>query len=463
MQGCISHGRKLVIFVVFSLLFLAAAPSNAIARTEFLDESRGVLTVAPMIEKATPAVVNISVQTRLPRTDNPLYRDPFFRRFFGLPDELPEREALSAGSGVIVDTENGYVLTNHHVVDNADKITVRLKDGRQFDAELIGSDAGTDIGLVKINADRLTAIPLGDSDTLKVGDFVIAIGNPFGLGQTVTSGIVSALGRSGLSRDKYESFIQTDAPINPGNSGGALINTKGELVGINTAIIAPGGGNVGIGFAVPAKMARAVMDQLIRHGEVRRGRVGITIQDVTPDIAGALGLPVQSGALISQVEKDSPAEEAGLRAGDTIVAIDGRPVNRSNDVRNIVGLRERGSEVRFSIIRDGERMEVTVRVGEPRISELPGDATVPELAGVRITEIPDDHPQRGDVTGVYAAEVAPGSPAWRLGLRTGDIILAANRKPVRSVAEFRRAAKASKGVLALNVLRGDAMLFIVIR
>ena len=453
----------LISIMVTSLLLLATFASDVSGRTSLLDENRGVLTVAPVVEKTAPAVVNISVRTRVPEADNPLYRDPFFRRFFGLPDELPEREAMSAGSGVIVDAEKGYVLTNHHVVHNAKEISVKLQDGRQFTAKLIGSDAGTDIGLVQIDAKRLTALPWGDSETVKVGDFVIAIGNPFGLGQTVTSGIVSALGRRGLSREKYEDFIQTDAPINPGNSGGALINTKGELVGINTAIIAPGGGNVGIGFAVPVTMARAVMEQLIRHGEVRRGRIGVSVQDVTPDIAQALDLPVQRGALISKVEKGSPAENAGLQPGDAITAVDGRAVIDGNDVRNIIGLRERGSKVKLTVIRKGERKEITIRVGAPHVAGLEGEAAIPQLAGVKISEIPSDHPARGSVLGVYAAEVAAGSPAWRLGLRSRDIILAVNRKPVGSVAEFERAAKASGDVLALNVLRGDTQLFIVVQ
>ncbi|GAB4235567.1 MAG: DegQ family serine endoprotease [Methyloligellaceae bacterium] len=459
-ESCGSVGRALLAVLV---LLVLALPLPASARTSLLDESRGVITVAPIIEQAAPAVVNISVRTRIPGTQNPLYRDPFFRHFFGLPDEVPEREAMSAGSGVIVDAEKGYVLTNHHVIDHAIEITIKLKDGRQFKGKRIGSDPGTDIGLIKIEPDNLTAISIGDSDQLKVGDFVIAIGNPFGLGQTVTSGIVSAIGRSGLSRDKYENFIQTDAPINPGNSGGALINSKGELVGINTAIIAPGGGNVGIGFAVPANMARAVMDQLIRHGEVRRGRIGVAIQDITPDIAKALALPTRHGALVSKVEPGSPAEKAGLRPGDAIVELNGRPLRDGNDLRNKVGLLERGSKVTLTIIRKGERKKVTVRVGKIARKVLAGDAAIPQLAGVKITEIPASHPRKGEVKGVLVAEVETGSPAWRLGLRSGDIILSVNQRKVTSVEEFEQAAKATGGVLALEILRGDTTLFLILR
>lgn len=452
-----------LILLILSFLFVAFAPQAVVGRTTLLDDSRDVLTVAPVIEKASPAVVNISVRTRVPGSENPLYRDPFFRHFFGLPDQIPEREAMSAGSGVIVDARKGYVLTNHHVVDNAQEITVKLKDGRQFKAKLIGSDPGTDIGLVQIDPERLTAISLGDSEDLKVGDFVIAIGNPFGLGQTVTSGIISAIGRSGLSREKFENFIQTDAPINPGNSGGALINTKGELVGINTAIIAPGGGNVGIGFAVPTDMAKAVMEQVIRHGEVRRGRIGVSIQDITPDIAHALDLPTTRGALVSQVEQDSPAEKAGVKPGDAIIELNDQTIRNGNDLRTRVGLRERGTKLTLGVIRKGEKLQVSVIVGDPKVTELSGDATVPQLAGVKITEIPPQHPAKGEVMGVLAADVATGSPAWRLGLRGGDIILAVNQTVVGSVSEFQRAAKAADGVLALEILRGDTSLFIVVQ
>ena len=254
-----------------------------------LDPERGVITMAPLLERTTPAVVNISVQSREAAAENPLFRDPFFRRFFDLPEQPQARRAISAGSGVIVDARRGYVLTNHHVVRSAERITVTLKDRREFQAELVGSDPATDVALLRIPAQSLTALPFGDSDRLKVGDLVIAIGNPFGLGQTVTSGIVSALGRGGITSGNYEDFIQTDASINPGNSGGALINSKGELIGINTAILAPSGGNVGIGFAVPANMARSVMDQLLRFGQVRRGRIGVVIQDLDPEAAEALG------------------------------------------------------------------------------------------------------------------------------------------------------------------------------
>ena len=256
----------------------------------------GVPTLAPLLEKVTPAVVNISVATHAPRRHNPLFRDPFFRRFFDLPDDAPVAPQQSAGSGVIVDAERGFVLTNHHLVARAESVVVTLKDNRRFEAEILGSDAGTDIALLHVKADGLAALPTGNSDALQVGDFVIAIGNPFGLGQTVTSGIVSALGRSGINVEGYEDFIQTDASINPGNSGGALVSLHGELVGINTAIIGPSGGNVGIGFAVPANIAIAVMHQLSEHGEMQRGRIGVSIQDLAQDLAEALKLPIERGS-----------------------------------------------------------------------------------------------------------------------------------------------------------------------
>ncbi|GAB4527129.1 MAG: DegQ family serine endoprotease [Roseibium sp.] len=453
------------VLAVVSVLAVSGSPVLS-AEIPTLDQERGVMTMAPLLEKTTPAVVNVSVVSRMPIDDNPLLRDPFFRRFFDLPEtpeQRPERQAMSAGSGVIVDAEKGYVLTNHHVVDNADKITVTLKDRRRYEAKLIGSDPATDIALVQIEVGGLSELPMGDSDTLKVGDLVVAVGNPFGLGQTVTSGIVSALGRSGIGTEKYEDFIQTDAPINPGNSGGALINTKGELIGINTAIIAPGGGNVGIGFAVPSNMAKAVMEQLLRHGEVRRGRIGVTIQDLTPELAEALDLPVSRGAVVAQVEAGSPAEEAGLLAGDVIVEVDGDRIDNSADLRNKVGLVERGREIGVAYLRDGKKRTVRIRVGEARQMEVAGGEAVAALAGARFTEIPEDHPAYGETEGVLVAEVTAGSAAWLLGLRPGDIVLAVNRTRVASIEELQAATKSAGKVIALNVLRGNTQIFLVAR
>jgi serine protease DegQ len=419
-----------------------------------------VLTLAPVLEKVTPSVVSISVQSRA-SVDNPLFRDPFFRRFFGLPD-VPERQVMSAGSGVIVDAAKGHGVTNHHVVRNAERIKVTVKDGRQFDANLLGSDDATDIALLKIEASGLAELPFGDSDALRVGDAVLAIGIPFGLSQTVTSGIVSALGRAGvMSAESYENFIQTDAPINPGNSGGALINSKGELMGINTAIIAPAGGNVGIGFAVPSNIARAVVEQLLKYGEVRRGRLGVIIQTATPDIAKALGTPVGRGVIINSVDSNSPAEKAGLRAGDLIISIGGKPVEDANDVRNYIGLREPGSNVEVTYYREGDTYTVTVTTGEPKVTALDLWSAAPQLAGARFIEIPADHPAKGRVQGLLAAEVRAGSAAWRTGLRSGDIVVAVNQQPVTSDAEIEMATSKNPGVLTLNILRGDTQLFIV--
>jgi serine protease DegQ len=327
-------------------------------------EAQPMPSLAPLLRNVTPAVVNISVVATSQPQDNPLMRDPFFRRF--LPPQEQPQQRQAAGSGVIVDAARGYVMTNAHVVARAQRIAVTLKDGRTLNAKLIGTDPGTDIAVVQIPAENLTALTYGDSSALEVGDYVVAIGNPFGLGQTVTSGIVSALGRSGLRIEGYEDFIQTDASINPGNSGGALVDLRGRLIGINTAIIAPSGGNVGIGFAVPINMARTVFDQIVEYGKVARGRVGVQVQDVTPDIASAIGMTQPAGALVARVEPNSPAAKAGLRQGDVILALDNAPVRNSADLRNRVGL-----------VRVGEKIDVTYRRGEDerrtsmRVADLP--------------------------------------------------------------------------------------------
>src|SRR5690242_4038854 len=312
------------------------------AKAEGLPTRDGMATLAPILEKVMPAVVNIAVVQRSPEEQNPLMRDPFFRRFLGAPEQ---QELNVSGSGVIVDAKNGYIITNAHVVKDAEQIQVTLRDKRRLPATLVGSDPGTDVALVQVKADRLVDLKFGDSDALQVGDFVVAIGNPFGIGQTATSGIVSALGRSGLSVEGYEHFIQTDASINPGNSGGALVNLKGELVGINSAIIGPGGGNVGIGFAVPAVLARAVTDQLVRFGEVRRGRLGITMQDAVGGV---------DGAVITEVQANSPAETAGVRKGDIVTALNGRPVRGAAELRARLGVVPVGDTVELRVDEKGE-------------------------------------------------------------------------------------------------------------
>jgi Do/DeqQ family serine protease len=322
-----------------------------------------VPSLAPMLRNITPGVVNIAVKGRV-REQNPLLQDPFFRRFFNIPkgQDFTEHDTQATGSGVIVDAAQGYVLTNAHVVENETSITVTTKDGRKLGAKLVGRDAETDVAVLKIDTGGLTAVPLGDSDKLQVGDFVVAIGNPFGLGQTVTSGIVSALGRSGLGIEGYEDFIQTDASINPGNSGGALVDLRGNLVGINTAILAPGGGNIGIGFAVPINMARRVMDQLVHYGEVKRGRIGVAIQDLTPDLAQAMNTTQTNGAVIAKVEPGSAADRAGLRTGDLVVAANGVPVHSGTQLRNAIGLTRIGDEVNLTLVRGSSERSVRVKV-----------------------------------------------------------------------------------------------------
>jgi Do/DeqQ family serine protease len=413
-------------------------------------------SLAPIVELATPAVVNIAVISRSPEEDNPLLQDPWFRRFFGVPDR--PRTQQSAGSGVIVDAANGYVLTNHHVINNAVAVKVILKDKREFDAKLVGSDAGTDIALLRIEAQALSAVKLGDSDRLNVGDYVLAIGNPFGIGQTVTSGIVSAVGRSGLNIEGYEDFIQTDASINPGNSGGALINLRGELVGVNTAIIGPSGGNIGIGFAVPVNMARAVMRQLAKYGEMRRGWFGVSAQDLTPDLAQALRAKANEGAVIVEVEPGSPAERAGVRKGDVVQTVNARTLRGSGDLRNQLGLLAVGDDVRMRLLREGKALEVKGRIEKVPMADASEMERVPELSGAVVGNV-----RRGNLRGVLVAEVEAGSPAWNRGLRPGDVIVAVNRKATRSVRELMQLLRGDDRLLLLNVVRGDYLLTIRIR
>ncbi len=340
----------------------AEAPGGFMAAS-FIQTRDGVYSIAPMLDRTIPAVVNISVRTQVVAATNPLLNDPFFRRFFNLPDRVPQRQTVSAGSGVIVDAARGYVLTNHHVIENAEELRITLNDRRTFTARLIGSDPQTDIAVLRINASGLQELRFGDSDQLQVGDFVAAIGNPFGLGQTVTTGIVSALGRTGLIPEGYEDFIQTDAAINPGNSGGALVDSLGRLIGINSAILSRGGGNVGIGFAVPSNIARNVMNQIVRSGTVQRGRLGVVIQTVTGDLAQNLGMAQPVGAIVTQVQDGSPAERAGLRRGDIIVAVDGRPVDTSGDLRARIGTMPRGRWVELTVLRNGQRRTLNAQIG----------------------------------------------------------------------------------------------------
>jgi serine protease DegQ len=439
-----------------------AWPQLALA-TDAVDDDGQRPTIAPALEAVTAGVVNISVTSSRPVAQNPLFNDPFFRRFFELPEGPAERvPQQSAGSGVIVDANRGYVLTNHHVIENAQEIVVTLTDRRRFDAKLVGSDPGTDVALLQIEADGLTAIKMADSDTLRVGDLVAAIGNPFGVGQTVTSGIVSALGRTGLNIEDYESFIQTDASINPGNSGGALIDLEGALVGINTAILSASGGNIGIGFAVPVNIARSVMNQLLEYGEIRRGRLGVYIQSVTPELAEALGLGVQEGAVVTQVEPDSPAARAGLEVGDVVVELDGDPVVSGADLRTRVALAPVGTTVTLGVMRDGRRREARAVVEEGPTSAR-GSEAIERLQGVELRDLAPGDPGYGSVRGVLVAAVAPGSRAARSGLQPGDIVTAVNRTPVSSITELSAALAAAPDAVALSIARGEQRLFIVVR
>ena len=449
------------------VLSISVAAGAASAQVEALEpDERGIPTIAPLIDAVDDAVVNIAVVSERPAQMSPLFRDPFFQPFLPPLDQLPPQRQMSAGSGVIIDAGEGFILTNNHVIENGDEIRVILRDNRTFEADLIGRDPSTDIAVLRIAAGELTEVPLGNSENLLVGDFVVAIGNPFGLGQTVTSGIISALGRSGINPEGYEDFIQTDASINPGNSGGALITLDGNLVGINTAIIAPnGGGNVGIGFAVPINMALAVMDQLVEFGEVQRGRLGVIIQDLTPDLAEAFDVEAETGVIVNSVEPGMPADDVGLAAGDVIVAVNGKTVEGSADLRQKIGLRRPGDEIEITYVRDGERRMVEVALadaGGPRKTKRePGGSDA--LAGVNLSPLDRSHPAWGEVEGVVASEIAPGSRAARAGLEVGDVITAVNRRSVETIREIDRALKEAPGAVALTIWRDGRTMLIVLR
>ncbi|HUF74254.1 MAG TPA: Do family serine endopeptidase [Gammaproteobacteria bacterium] len=420
-------------------------------------------SLAPLVEEVAPAVVNISVAGTAPLS-SPFSGDPLLERFFG--DQLQQRPLRGEGSGVIVDAEDGYLLTNHHVIENADEITVSLLDGRSFVATVVGSDADSDLAVLKIDGDNLSDIPFASDDDLRVGDYVVAIGNPLGFENTVTAGIVSGLGRSGLSRDRdpnrvYEDFIQTDASINVGNSGGALVNLRGELVGINSAIISQTGGNIGIGLAIPTRMAVPVMEQIIEFGEVRRGLLGVTMSTMTPDQAEEYGVSVSEGALVTEVVPDSAAEAAGIQIFDVIVGLNGQRIANSNELRNRIGLMRPGDEVEVDLIRNGRRLSLTATLGlrtDEVLSRTEGsDISDPVFEGIELAEV-----QRGGIRGLGVVSVVPGSPAGNQGLLEGDIITFINRQPVTTLAEARAIVAEARFVL-VQIQRGNRSVLIRLR
>jgi Do/DeqQ family serine protease len=433
---------------------LLTTPQPADARIPLFSSEQEMPTLAPMLEQATPAVVHISVEgsrevrQRLPEA---------FRYFFGQRGQgeyREERPFKGLGSGVVIDADKGYIVTNNHVIQDANDIEVRLKDGRTFKAKKLGADPESDIALLQIEAKKLVQIPLADSDKTRVGDFAVAIGNPFGLEQTVTSGIISALGRGGLGIEGLEDFIQTDAAINSGNSGGALVNLRGELIGINTAILGPNGGNIGIGFAIPAHMMKNLVDQIIEHGEIRRGSLGIRGQDVTADLTEAMNLSVSRGAFVNEVLPDSAAEKAGLKSGDVIVSMNGNKISSFLELRAKVGTLGAGREAKLGILRDGKERTVTVKLQELASGQVAANQMHPMLDGAELSNANG---------GVKIDAVANNSPAAQIGLLPDDVIIGVNRQRIANLAELRKALENRSGVAALNIQRGSTTLYVLIR
>jgi serine protease DegQ len=415
-------------------------------------------SLAPMLDKVLPAVVSIKVEGSA--RQNPQIPEEL-RRFFGNIPDQPAQPFEGLGSGVIIDATKGYVLTNNHVINQAQKISVQLNDGREFEAKLIGSDKQSDIALVQIQkASKLTAIKIADSDKLRVGDFAVAVGNPFGLGQTATSGIISALGRSGLSMEGLENFIQTDASINRGNSGGALLNLNGELIGINTAILAPGGGNVGIGFAIPSNMAKILSDQLIQTGEVRRGLLGIRGTEMSADIAKAFNLDTQRGAFVSEVMPGSGSAKAGIKAGDVITTLNGNRLNSFAELRARIATSEPGSKVKLGLLRNGKPMTVEVTLDKSTSASASAELIAPALRGAALS---DGHLKDGVTQGIVIDNLEKGSPAAQAGLHKGDVIIGVNRERVRTIAQMRKIMESKPAIVALNVVRGSDNIYLLLR
>ena len=435
-----------------------------------MDSERGVLSMAPLLDRITPAVVSINVRgtAKAPKLSN--RNEELLERFFGgrMPNEPREKRGL--GSGVIVNASEGLIITNAHVIEDADEIIVTLKDKRQLEAEIVGTDKKTDIALIKVSAKKLAELQIAKASDVKVGDYVIAVGNPFGLSHSVTAGIVSALGRDNGSGDGYQDFIQTDASINPGNSGGALVNSKGELIGINSAIISRSGGNQGIGFAVPTNIVQAVMRQLVSYGEVRRGRIGVLIGDITPTLKEALELTTLDGALVSQVVENSPAERAGLKRDDIIISFNGGAIKDASDIRNAVGLVEPGERYTITYLRDGRKIKRRIEVEAVDENEEQSDSLAmnnsPEsktFSGATLTNIPTDLNLRGGSEGVYVSAVEISSKAQRAGLVKGDVIRSVNRKDVQDLASFNKLTKGEDGPFALSVERNGSTFYVAIK
>ncbi len=457
MSHSLRKPKKVLSIIALSLGLSLTTLSNAYAAFPFLptDNNQQQPSLAPMLETVLPSVVSIKVEGTAKMQNN---MPEEFRRFFGYPDSQ-SRTFSGLGSGVIIDAEKGYIVTNNHVIDNADKITVVLNDGHEYQAKLIGKDPQSDIALLKVDdAKKLIAIKLADSDKARVGDYAVAIGNPFGIGQTVTSGIISALARSGLSMNGFENFIQTDASINQGNSGGALVNLNGELVGINTAIIAPSGGNVGIGFAIPSNMVKSLTSQLIEYGEVKRGVLGIKGNELTSDIAKAFDLEVQKGAFVSEVMDDSAAKDAGIKSGDVIISMDGKPVDSFAELRAKIATTGAGRTVKLGLIRDGKEISVEVKLKNSDQLSTEAKSLHPALDGATLTN--------GDVKGqkgVLIESIAKNSPASRLSLQEGDIITGVNKTRVESISDLRKIIDSNPSAIALNIVRGDSRLYLILR
>ena len=460
-----SFNKKFYRLANLLLISIFILPATVMASLPLVDSQGTALpSLAPMLKRVTPAVVNIATSGTVRIRENPLFNDPFFRHFFEQPSRPRHRKTQSLGSGVIVDAKKGYILTNNHVIDKADKIKVTLRNGVTYEAKLIGTDPDSDVAVIQIKAKNLTAIPLANSEELQVGDFAIAIGNPFGLGQTVTSGIISAMERSGLGIEGYENFIQTDASINPGNSGGALVNLRGELIGINTAIFSKSGGSQGIGFAIPTNMASDIMQQLIKYGEVKRGRLGAQAQDLTPKLAEAFNIPFRRGAVVSHVEKDSPADRAGLKSGDIVTEINGKAVRNADMLRNTMGLLRIGQTIKMKVLRDNKMLTLNATVAEhdERKESIKGKKLHAHLSGTELQNIQPGSKLYGRIEGVIISAVEAGSPAARTGLRRGDIITSANRKNIQNIMELQAAIATNKSLL-INIRRGNGSLFLFLQ